>query len=308
MAPRGRAGAAITALCVVVAIPGCGDDEGRSDGARADLLDHFSGGQGNLMLVDFAAMKQQLGLPEDADISKFPTGDDPASAPQQRLAATAARILSYYLEFPKGKVLRGTIDHRAIVAGASNGAVGQPGLAVIKTSQPFADIAVGLKAGGYDRDGDLLEWKSSAQGVYGVVADADDGVVVLGFNRRTVEDALSGGAGSGDPVRSLLEDVDGVARGSVKIVGNCVRALAVGESFDPHTTELKIGVDGEASADDFRLPELRERPHLKYGEPEVDGGTLSAQIVGGRDPRVPGVMIASDLSVLALDPSRIYEC
>ncbi|MGH2961474.1 MAG: hypothetical protein ACRDL3_04670 [Solirubrobacterales bacterium] len=299
---------AIVALCVAGAISGCGDDGGGSDAVPAELVDHFPGGQIYLMFADFAAMKQQLGLPEDADIARFPPREDSANTGQQQLAATAARILSYYLELPKGKALRAAIDHGAIVAGASNGVVGRPGLAVIRTDQSFDDIAEGLPAKGYERDGDLLESKSSAQGVYGVLADGGDGVIVLGFRRRTVEDALSGTAGSDDPVRALLEDVEGVARGSVKIVGNCVRALAVGESFDPDTTELRVGIDGEASADRFRLPELRERPHLEYGEPEVDGGTLIVEITGGRDPDIQGVVIARDLSVLALDPDRIYEC
>ncbi|MGH2989097.1 MAG: hypothetical protein ACRDMA_04425 [Solirubrobacterales bacterium] len=337
MRSRGRVGAALAALCLGVALSGCGDDDGPDPADPAMLLDHIPPGASELRFADLAAMRSQLGLPEDADVADFPRGEHPADDGQRRLAMTAGALLTY-LGLGVKRGLRRAIDHGAITAAASNVTTGAPGISVIRTSQPFDEIAATLEHEGYTRAGNVVRSrkyrgapKSSRGSIetygsgarikpalpdqdflrrfnYPVVADAGDGVVVLGFERRTVENAVTGSAGSGDPVRALLEDVEGVARGSAMIVGNCVRALAVGESFDPHVTELRIDIDGEASADRFRLPELRERPHLEYGEPGVGGETLTAEIVGGRDPDLPGVVIARDLSVLALDPDRIYDC
>jgi hypothetical protein len=98
-----------------------------------------------------------------------------------------------------------------------------------------------------------------------------------------------------------------VARGAVAVGPGCVRALAVGESFDPESAEVEIAIDGEASADRFRLPEL-QNPQMEYAEPEANDGVLTAEITGGREPDVAGVQLAQDLSVSALDPDRIYEC
>jgi hypothetical protein len=316
MGSRGRVGAAIAALCVTFAISGCGDDENGGDRPdRAELLDHVPSVEGGaLAYADFATAKEQLGLPEDADVADFTTGDDPANVGRERLADTAAWLL-HYLTNPQPTPLRKAIDHGAIGAAANNVDDGGSGVSVIRTSQSFDDIARALGRSGYERDGDVLESKSppGPSRLYRVLADAGDGVIVLGFERRAVEDAVAGSAGSDNLARALLEGVDGVARGSIATVVDstsldCVRGLAVGESFDRETADLRIEIDGEASADRFRLPELRERPRLEYGEPEVEGGVLTVEIVGGRDPDVPGVELPLDLLTAALKPSRIYEC
>jgi hypothetical protein len=89
---------------------------------------------------------------------------------------------------------------------------------------------------------------------------------------------------------------------------DCVQGLAVGESFDPERADLRIEIDGEASADRFRLPALREKPRLEYAEPEVEGDELTVEITGGRDPGFVAVQLPFDLLTLAGTPSRIYDC
>jgi hypothetical protein len=310
-----RLRAAIGALCVAVAISGCGDDENAGDRPdQAELLDHVPSVEGGaLAYADFAAAKEQLGLPEDADVADFTTGDDPANVARQRLGTTAAWLL-HYLWNPQPTPLREAIDHAAIGAAASNVDQSGSGVSAIRTSQSFDDIARALERSGYERDDDVLESKSppGPSRLYRVLADAGDGVIVLGFERPAVEDAVTGSAESDNLARALLEGVDGVARGSLATVVDstsldCVRGLAVGESFDRDTAELRIEIDGEASADRFRLPELRE-PRLEYGEPEVEGGLLTAEITRGLDPDDTAFQLPLDLLTAALDPSRVYDC
>jgi hypothetical protein len=58
-------GAALAAMCVAFAISGCANDEGGSERSEvAELLDHVPGEQPHLMFADFAAAREQLGLPE----------------------------------------------------------------------------------------------------------------------------------------------------------------------------------------------------------------------------------------------------
>ena len=344
-----RLGAAITVVCFAIAISACGDDEdeGTLGEEATELLDHVPGGQPRLIFADFAAAREQLGLPEDAVLADFPAGDEAGNVGRQRLATTASLILPYLSIPPRQGPLRKAIDQREIAAVASNAETGAPGVTVLRTSQSFEDIAATLERRGYTRDGNVavhtkLEHKvrdgqprsrGSVEvlergeqsnpaplkaGVvrrlfsYPVVADGGDGLIVLGYSRRTVESGVAGSAGSDQLARALLERVDGVARGSVATVVDstnidCVQGLAVGESFDPERAELTIEIDGEASGDRFRLPEL-EKPRLEYSEPEAEDRVLTAEITGGLDAGDTAVRLPLDLLTAALDPRRIYEC
>jgi hypothetical protein len=301
----GGIGVAIGMLAVALALSACGDDDGEDGVSVRDpgaLIDRVPGKPSGLVFVDIAAVRDKLGAPDDAPVSQLGNGDDAI-----RVSQSAGRAMPW-LSAPRRTPLHDAIETGAVDAAAANTVFGPPGISVIETSQPFEQIAAALEDQGYKRDGDLLKTDLGQQFSYPVVADGGDGVIVLGFKRSTVEDAVAGSAGSDDPARPLLGQVEGVARGGRPVEVNCLRALAVGESFDPDTAELGIQVDGEASADRFRLPDADLKTPLEYGEPEVDGGVLTAEITAGREPDVAGVQIPFDLLVEALDPSRIYEC
>jgi hypothetical protein len=337
MVPRGRIGAALAALCVVVTISGCGDDDDPHDTIDpAVLLDHVPSGARELRFADLAEVRSQLGLPEDADVAQFPSGEDPADDDQRQLAMTATALLTYLGLGVEGG-LREAIDHGAITAVASNVTISARGIAVIATGQPFDEIAAALENEGYTRDGNVVRLRgyrgppTSSRGSvevyepgerikpavpkpdflrrfeYPVVADAGDGVIVFGYRRSSVDEAVRGSARPEDPARALAEEVEGVTRDAIDVGDPCVEALAVGQSFDPESAEVKIAIDGDASADRFRLPELPEPP-LEYGEPEVEGEVLTAEITGGRERDLAGVQLALDIVATALDPDRIYEC
>jgi hypothetical protein len=235
MGSPGRVGAVLAAVCLGVAISGCGDDDHPADpGDLRVLLDHIPPGASVLRFADLAAMRSQLGLAEDANVAELPKGESPADDAQRRLAMTAGALLPYVgLGVERG--LREAIDHGEITASASNVTTSAPGISVIRTSQPFDEIAAALGHRGYRRDGDVVRSrkyrgapKSSRGSIevggagervktaqptqdllrrfnYTLVADAGDGVVVLGYRRPNVERALTGSSDPDNPVRAALE-------------------------------------------------------------------------------------------------------
>jgi len=67
---------------------------------------------------------------------------------------------------------------------------------------------------GYRRDGDVLGSDSSfVKGSYRVIADAGEGVIVLGFRPAAVAQAIEDAPGTDNPARPLIEEVEGVTRG-----------------------------------------------------------------------------------------------
>ena len=313
MGAPGRGGAAIVALAVALALPACGDDEGSagpSDEAVA-LLDHVPrSGEPELAFADFDAAREQLGLPDDADLAEFPAGADEED-PQARLATTAGLLIRYLSLPPQQQTpLPQAIDHGAVRAAASNVVTGGPGITVLSTSQSFDDIAAALEDRGYQRDGGTLEDDSaSIRFAYPLVADAGDGVIVLGYARGPVEDAVAGTSGS-DHARALLERVEGVVRDAVTFDSKCVHGLAVGESYDPEAGEVRIEVEGEAEAERFRLADSQTIPQLEYGDPQADGNALTVGAQLDPNPEFDVLLGEGPITLLRSDlaPTDIYAC
>ena len=298
------------ALTLAVALPACGDDGGGEEGADAvaptpdvtALLDYVPADPSGIRLVDLGAAREELGLPADADASE-PGGSDA----QSHLAAAASAVIPY-LSLPRPRPVQDAIDHGAIAAAAGNLVQGPPGITVLATSQPLDDVAAALVTEGYQREGDVLEGDSSfVEGSYSVIADAGENVLVLGYARGTVQQAISGSPGTDNPARALVEDVKGVARGAVVPADlGCINGIAVGESADLESGEIRIQVSGEASAKRFQLPDTLTLPEFEFEKPGVDGEALTATV--GVDPQ--SGLLNGPISLLDTDlsPDEIYAC
>jgi hypothetical protein len=254
------------ALALALAVSACGDDDGDEGVGVSDpapLVDRIPTGVSELNFVDLRAVWDELGLPEDAEAS-LGLGDD-----ETRLNVAAGNVLQF-LSLPRRTPLHDAIDLGRVDAAASNLIIGLPGIAVLQTSQPFDEIAAALEEQGYERDGGVMSTElgdGAGSTTYNVVADDGDGLIVLGFDRDTVEASVDGKPGLENPARPLIEQVEGVSRAAIASTDSgCVRGLAIGESADGDTGEIRIEVEGEASAGRFRLPERRVLPMLEYGE------------------------------------------
>jgi hypothetical protein len=172
----------------------------------------------------------------------------------------------------------------------------------------FDDVAAALVTDGYERHGDVLESDSSfVEGSYGVIADAGDGVLVLGYNRQAVAEAIEDAPSNDNPARPLIERVEGVVRSSARPTDlGCIEGIAAGESADLRRGEIRIEVEGEAAPGRLNLPDALALPEFEFGKPEVKGNVVTAEVAV--DPQSGRLSGPIDLLATELAPSEIYAC
>ena len=297
-------------VALAVALPACGDDDGDERSAEAAastpdataLLDYLPADPSEIALADLAAAREELGLPADADASEIEGSDAQAD-----LGAAAGSVIAY-LSLPRPRPIQDAIDHGAITATAGNLTRGGRGITAIATPQPLDHIAQLLVTEGYERRGDVLESDSSfVEGSYSVVADAGEGVIVLGFKRGTVERAIEDPPGAENPARPLIDAVPGVTRRALVTDDlDCIEGIGIGQAATLESGEIRIELAQDASVDRFRLPDALTLPEFEFGKPDVDGGTLAADVEV--DPQSgllngPISLLGSDLAT-----SEIYSC
>lgn len=309
MLASGTTAAVAGTVAIAISLAACGNDDDQDNAEAvastpnaAALLDYVPASPSGVRLTDLATAREELGLPPDADVS-----EPGASLAESRIAAAAGAVIPY-LSLPRPRPIEAAIDHGAITAAASNLVVGDPGIAAIATPQSLDDVAQGLVADGYERRGDLLESDSAfVEGSYNVIADAGDGVMVLGYESGTVERAIDHTPGKDNPARTLIEEVHGITRGAVAPAHlDCIDAIAAGESADRERGEMLIEVRGEVAAQRFRLPDALTLSEFEFGKPDVDGRGLIAPVEV--DPQSEPLTSPVGLLTAKLAPSEIYAC
>jgi hypothetical protein len=127
---------------------------------------------------------------------------------------------------------------------------------VLRTRQPFQEIAARLRQKGYDEaDGLLLNdrrppalARHRREFPFLAVLNAGEGVIVLGGSARSVRVALRGAEAELTPTAALLARLPEVARVAGGSSGRRALAIGLGESAAPREGELVVAVDGEAQA------------------------------------------------------------
>lgn len=198
---------------------------------------------GAVRYSDFALARKQLDLPADATAYEGPL----------------ARLLVAlpYASPPDNPPLETAIDGRSIQAAVSRSVVyGDPSLVALRTTQPFIEIATALRDDGYVQRGEaLVSPAKSFEVTYPVVADAGDGVVVLGGSAKFVRDVLANRDSPLTPAAELIDSVPGPARVAFAPPSKCVIAGAAGQNLSPNDGELLLQVKGTASEEKLKLPD-----------------------------------------------------
>ena len=158
-------------LAFGVLLVGCGEG-----GGNEELVSRLPGDARALSVIDLAAVKERLGLPEDADPTR-PPGDSGSEA-QTRLFAYAGNAFPYLARFDR--TFMEAIDESRVTQAATTPVSGPDTVVVLATDQPFDDeIAKRLERAGYRaRDGLLVNEDAGGPGGFAAVG-GEDGVVVL---------------------------------------------------------------------------------------------------------------------------------
>jgi hypothetical protein len=308
----------LAVFCAIGVTVSCGDDGGSGTTEPTDaaeptaLVDRLSSEALYLGTVDLAAVREELGLDPDAEV---PTAE---SASDHRVLGRYYGLASVglaYLRFSDDVGAAEAIDSgRVSEAASAEGLDGQ--VVVLRTDQPFEEIADGMEEEGYERDGDLLVSDDRfSTGGFRFVGSVDD-VVILGVSAAAVDEALEAGA---EPLASaaatMLAAVEGSAR--VGVAANADRELECGSSFgigvsaEPAEGEFAAYADGDGDPDNV-FAGLDDDPRFDAFGIEVTTAEAEGDLVRVTfhyEP-APAVTIRTPLELVLLDSpfGELYDC
>jgi hypothetical protein len=306
----------LAGLCAVGATVSCGDDRGTSEPTDAaeptGLVDRLSSEALYLGIVDLVAVREELGLDPDAAV---PTTESASEDPVLGRYYGLATVGLAYLRFSDDVGAAAAIDSGLVSEAASAEAL-DGRVVVLRTDQPFEEIADGMEDEGYERDGDLLVSDDrSPTGGFRFVGSVDD-VVILGASAAAVDEALEAGD---EPLASaaatMLAAVEGPAR--VGVAANPDRELECGSSFgigvnaEPAEGEFVAYTGGAGDAENV-FAGLDGDPRFDAFGIEVTGAEAEGDVVRvtfDYEP-APAVTVRTPLELVFLDSpvGELYDC
>lgn len=244
------------AIALVAGCSGADDaDGGVGAGGRdsvSELVERLPEDALMLASIDLVAVRRELGLPDDQGI------DDLSDDSVQQLAFALFEVVPF-LGNPRVTPIREALDTGAMSAVASVPYAFAPERAavVVRTAQPFDELAAALEDRGYERDGALLvtDGRVSEMGGDTVVAAAGDDLIVLAQSAEVAR-AVAAGEGDGPALADAFDAVDGPVRIAFATPADrdsCVETLAAGSQVDPAEGAIVVTVAEPDDADELEL-------------------------------------------------------
>jgi len=317
---------AVVTLVLMLTFAGCVEadwgDWGVKDSMAADgeLLARISAvlrafGRPNwdlaLAYVDFYRAREQLGLPRNADVT--------GPGKRRLLLSFATRPLFRFSNTAIGRSPRlgplgDVLDTRKIeVAVGTNSAFSGPGAdevwawdaLLLRTRQPFREIARPLRREGYEETDDGLlvadrppprnDIDPRSPQVPFPAAGHAGGVVVFGGSARAVRAAQRGAGAEPVVTAALLAELPGVARVSHGSIaggrsGRCVVAVGLGEDAAPREGQVVVIIDRRAEGRRLLFSgtsaAISEDAEVVWGEATAEGNRVSVPF-SSTDQRYP---------------------
>jgi hypothetical protein len=286
---RGRClGGAIALLVVVAACSGSDDaDSAPSNGTVppdndevvAELVGMLPGDASSVSALDVAALRYDLGLPDDQAIPEYEHFyEHPAEATS--ILYSALTNVALWLRDSDLTPIREEFDTGAVAAAASAEFRYAPeeAVVVVRTSQSFNRISSALEDHGYERDGDLVVINENPVNV-GVtaVASAGDDTLVLAWTPEVAR-AVAEGQGDGPALTAVLDAVDGPFRAafSAEESDTCIETGATGWEVEPAEGEIVITVAEQSDVNHEALipNNTTTAGHFDVLESEAEGLTI----------------------------------
>lgn len=286
----GKRGLIAAAICAALAA-GCGsddsDDSGDSGGSAQ--IDGTPPGELALLVpegafsqiaeVDFARARSALGLPATFD----PRGGLEASGAERRFAEAVLPTTPFYVG-PQPIPIAEVLDGGLIQSAAAEGEGGASEVILVRTSQPFEQIADGLVKAGYKRRARILNYTGNAdinsiRYPEVVAADGDDGLIAISGEPTRGLAALDAGPAAPDarPELALLGQLpDAPVRvADAHVIGAGCASIGVADQLADGAAELLVVVEGEDASEDALL---LSKPGLELGELDVSDDRITATI------------------------------
>jgi hypothetical protein len=249
-----------------------------------------------LAYADLDAARKQLGLPSDASIS--------GSGGRPLLLSFATRPFFRFSSAIGGRPTLGPLSdvldgRRIALAVGTNFAFSGPGadeisawdVLVLRTRQPFSEIAGLLRREGYEEAEDaLLVADRRPPGLgphpptvpFPAVGDAGGGVVVFAGSPRAARVALRGANAELTETAELLARLSGAGRVARGPSGRCVVAVGLGEEAKPREGELVVVLDRPPRAERLLFGGrtylgLSRGSEVTFDEATAEGDRVSAR-------------------------------
>lgn len=316
---RGAITALFVAVVLFVGCSGSGNGEVPAE-PPSELARMIPDNPFGVSEVDLLALKEALGLPADADPSTPPEGEADRRLASVTRAAVPFCGLGDESPEPIDIAIGEAVDCSQVEAAAAPAGVGTWSLTIMRTAQPFEEIAASLVASGYSRQGRLLGYVGGDKPMryLEVVASAEDDSVIALSRDATVGFAALGVTAAAD-ARAELRALGALPAAPARTAwlgdGQCVAAHAIADRIEDERGELvvQLAADGkEVVAGGFTLTEHEgfagdpgAAELFEFDQPEADGDTLRVSFsLREGEAREQGAIATFD----ALAFANPYEC
>lgn len=305
-------------LGLIAALGGCGG--GSKDESPTDrLTDYLPAGSRATTLVDFEGVKQQLGLPADEPLPTYDRLNVDISLQRNRTAAAdlydAAAVTVAPLYDPatsdvvalggdrRRDALSRALDTGAITAAAANERRSDEAVTVVRTRQPFDELADSLAGGDYVRDGDTL----TAVALQGTsLTNAGGGVIVFATHGASTGDLAASPPGGPAPQSAIVDRAkDVVAAAGEGPARGCVVAFGGWHDADGGEGTLRLSLDRPAETARLMPGAIALNGGLELGTPTADGDAIE---IGYRLEQPENSVSPVDDLIEGAPLRRLYDC